>query len=271
MQRLTSGVVQVVPVSSFSVTRICEIAQTMAGTSISPVAHLYADDQLHGTLTVSGYGASVVVKSSHLKITDGIGRARRERRIPRQPKSVRRLVSDSTTGYMSFDAMKWLHDAGIPWAQITSAGDILAMSSPAREDAQLLRLQVQAKDDQAGIDIARFGGPAPPGGLASQHRDQTIRLGTRTCRRRHRSTLLARRSRPTSRPDAACRTAALRAYARECRPRSAIGVGPGCASIIDRAAGPGFGIRPWTRGHCSRPSCRAAGSAGAPIRAPAAT
>lgn len=121
----------------------------------SHVSDIYADTQLGDVLVASGYGVTVAVKAGQLVIVDGIGRSRRERRIPRQPRTVQRLTLLGHTGYVSLEAVRWLADAGIPWTQLDSDGRITATSGPCREDARLLRAQAYAPADDSGLRITR--------------------------------------------------------------------------------------------------------------------
>jgi CRISPR-associated endonuclease Cas1 len=123
----------------------------------STVAEIYADASLGDVLVASGYGVTISVRSGHLVIADGIGHHRRERRIPRLPRTVRRLTIVGHTGYMSLESVRWLADAGIPWAQLDISGEIIATSGrPAREDSRLLRAQANAMSSEIGIAITRY-------------------------------------------------------------------------------------------------------------------
>ena len=117
----------------------------------STVAPVYADTGLHDVLVASGYGVTLSVRNGHLVVTDGTGRARRERRVPRMPQTVKRLTVIGYTGYLSLEAVRWLSDVSVPWAQLDSEGRILATSGPARVDTKLLRAQATAE----GLEITR--------------------------------------------------------------------------------------------------------------------
>jgi CRISPR-associated endonuclease Cas1 len=126
----------------------------MAEPSISPVAGLFADDNTH-VIVADGYCVSIRVTSGHLHISDGIGRTRRERRIPRIPRTVERLVILSATGMITTDAIRWLADTGTPWVQLDLDGRTIAMSGPQRTDARLLRSQALAPGNESGLEVTR--------------------------------------------------------------------------------------------------------------------
>jgi CRISPR-associated endonuclease Cas1 len=132
----------------------------MATGTVSPVAAPYADGSTSGVIIASGYGVQITVKSGHLLVQDGLGRARRERRVPRVPRTVERLVILSSTGMITTEAIRWLADAGIPWVHLAHDGQTIATSGPQTQDARLIRAQSRccAGDslESVGLEITRY-------------------------------------------------------------------------------------------------------------------
>lgn len=64
-------------------------------------------------LVVDGFGVSLTVSRGHLVVRDGMGRNRRERRLPKAQRTVRRIVILGHTGHISLEAVRWCHDTGI--------------------------------------------------------------------------------------------------------------------------------------------------------------
>jgi CRISPR-associated endonuclease Cas1 len=106
---------------------------------------------------VDGLNVSVTVRRGELVIEDGIGRARRTRKIPRadaraqQPPGVSddwglaRLVILGNTGYVSLEALHWCADLGVAVVHIDRDGRLL-MSSPGQSgDARIRETQVYAQ------------------------------------------------------------------------------------------------------------------------------
>jgi CRISPR-associated endonuclease Cas1 len=124
------------------------------------IAGMFADASADGTVIVDGYGVSLGVSHAHLLISDGVGRSRRERRIPRIPKTVDRILILASTGMITFDAQRWMSDAGIPWVQLDREQNIMALSGSGMADARLLRAQgraCRAGDlESVGLEITRL-------------------------------------------------------------------------------------------------------------------
>src|SRR3954466_4710505 len=98
-----------------------------------------------GVLVMDGYGISLNVSRGHLIIRDGIGRHRRERRLPRAQRTVRRIVILGHTGHITLEAIRWCHDTGIALIQLDPDGPLLLTSTPpGRDDARLRRSQAAA-------------------------------------------------------------------------------------------------------------------------------
>jgi CRISPR-associated endonuclease Cas1 len=112
-----------------------------------------ADTTLPETLVISGYGIKVVVRDRHLVITGSGGQ---HHRIPRQPRTVRRLVILADSGYVTLEAQRWMSDAGIAWTHI-EAGQVTSLAPVTmNSDARILRAQVCAGTTPAGLEISRL-------------------------------------------------------------------------------------------------------------------
>ena len=107
-------------------------------------------------LVVDGFGVSLTVFNGHLLIKDGLGRHRRERRLPRAQRVVRRIVILGRTGHLSLDAVRWCADTGTGLVQVDVDGSVLLVAGPqGGDDARLRRAQAAAPNDASGIEIAK--------------------------------------------------------------------------------------------------------------------
>jgi CRISPR-associated endonuclease Cas1 len=104
----------------------------------------------------TGYGVRVRVSRGHLIIEDGIGADRRTTRYNRATGQLRRLVVVASTGYISFDAVRWMTDAGCALIQLDHTGRVLVTSAtPGNNQPALRRAQARAADDDVGVEISR--------------------------------------------------------------------------------------------------------------------
>ena len=108
-----------------------------------------------GIITAHGYGLKVRVERRHLTVEDGFGRQRRTRRFHRTDK-LRRLVIIGRSGYVTLDALRWLHDTRAAFLHVDASGELIAASVTAGPDfAALRRTQALAVDGPSGLEIAR--------------------------------------------------------------------------------------------------------------------
>src|SRR5262249_2324249 len=77
-----------------------------------------------GVIVLSGYGVSISVERGHLVLSDGIGNERRNGRFSRVNK-IKRLIVVGHSGFISFDAVRWLKDTGISFLQMDYDSNIL--------------------------------------------------------------------------------------------------------------------------------------------------
>jgi len=123
----------------------------------STVSNVFTRDTRHPSVLVAdGYGLNVHVHHGQLVVRDGIGRHRRERRLSRAERAVRRLVLLGHTGSVTLDAIRWCADVGIALVQIDTEGRVLMVgTNPSRADSRLLRAQAAAPSGEVGVVIAR--------------------------------------------------------------------------------------------------------------------
>ncbi len=104
----------------------------------------------------TGYGVRVHVSRGHLTIEDGIGADRQTTRYNRATGQLRRLIVVASTGYISFDAVRWMTDAGCALIQLDHTGRVLVTSAtPGNNHPVLRRAQALAVDQEVGLKISR--------------------------------------------------------------------------------------------------------------------
>lgn len=120
-------------------------------------------ERLYGTaqplspvIVVDGHGVSLSVSRGHLVIEDGIGQHRRERRIPRAQRTIRRIVVLATDGMLTLDATRWCVDLGVAVIQVERSGRVLLVAGAAGpDDARLRRAQACADPTHSRLPLAR--------------------------------------------------------------------------------------------------------------------
>ena len=109
-----------------------------------------------GIAVAHGYGLKIHVHHRHLIVEDGIGRDRRTRRYHRATGKLNRLVLIGRSGYITLDALRWLHDTGAALVHLDTNGELIAASVANGPDlAALRRAQALAATGPAGVEIAR--------------------------------------------------------------------------------------------------------------------
>ncbi len=110
-----------------------------------------------GVLVVDGYGIRLRVQHGHLLVSDGIGRQRRELRIPRPAVGLRRLVLYGHTGSLTLEAIRWLTDLEVGLVHVDADGKLLIASAGlGLDDPRLRRAQALAFGQPAGMAVARW-------------------------------------------------------------------------------------------------------------------
>ena len=103
-----------------------------------------------------GYGLKIYVHRGHLIVDDGIGSDRQTRRYHRVTSKLRRLVLIGHTGYITLDALRWLHDIGAALVHIDADGQLVTTSTASGPGhAALRREQALAATSRTGVEIAR--------------------------------------------------------------------------------------------------------------------
>ena len=109
-----------------------------------------------GIVVAYGYGLKINVARGHLVVEDGIGRERRTRRFHRASGAVKRLVVIGHTGYVTLDALRWLHEVRAAMFHIDADGRLLTTSTvPGRNIPALRRAQALSTMSETGVQVAR--------------------------------------------------------------------------------------------------------------------
>ena len=109
-----------------------------------------------GVLCLYGYGLRLAVERGHLIAEDGIAGERRIGRFARVGSGIRRVVVLGSSGTVSLDALRWLHETGAAFVQIAASGELIASGTPhALTDVRLRRAQAMSSVNTVGVDIAR--------------------------------------------------------------------------------------------------------------------
>lgn len=108
-----------------------------------------------GVCVVSGSGVKVAVRDGHLWVSDGEGWFRRERRFNRATSGLSRVVVTGQSGYVTVDALRWCHEAGVTVVTLGADRLTLAESPRGTLDARLLRVQAAPPDGLAAA-VARL-------------------------------------------------------------------------------------------------------------------
>ena len=109
-----------------------------------------------GVLSLSGYGLRVTVERGHLCIEDGIGDERRQARFSRVPRKFNRVVVLGHSGFITFEALRWIRDVGATFIQIDSDGQLIAAGCPSGlNEARLRRAQALASTNGVAVEISR--------------------------------------------------------------------------------------------------------------------
>jgi CRISPR-associated endonuclease Cas1 len=111
----------------------------------------------HTVALLTGYGVSLTVDHSALVLRDGIANQRRQTRIHRGQRTLKRIVVLSATGNLSLAALRWCADVGIAVACIDpTTEDVLLVCAPrAHDDPRIRRAQALAGDTPLGLNLAK--------------------------------------------------------------------------------------------------------------------
>lgn len=117
---------------------------------------VFSRDSSGAVIVMDGFGVSLTVSRGHLVVADGLGKRRRERRLPRSEREVRRIVIIGHTGHVTLEAIRWCHDLNIAIVHLDTDGTtLLAAGIAGQDDARRRRAQAAAPAGSVGLEIAR--------------------------------------------------------------------------------------------------------------------
>jgi CRISPR-associated endonuclease Cas1 len=129
---------------------------TRAGASKMESPHVRTIPVVQGVASLTGFGISVTVDRGQLVLSDGTGRDHRVARLARPTSGLKRLVVRGRGGYITFDALAWLHGVGAGLVQIGYDGELIAaIGRQGLNDARLRRAQALAPWNGVGPAITR--------------------------------------------------------------------------------------------------------------------
>jgi CRISPR-associated protein Cas1 len=103
-------------------------------------------------LTISNPGTKIYVRGSYLVISSGDSFFR----FRRSDCAVKRLIVTRPDGFITFPAIKWLHDIGVSFLQLDWDGTALIATSPRVKDLPAIRrAQAFASENDLGLAITR--------------------------------------------------------------------------------------------------------------------
>lgn len=107
--------------------------------------------------TVVGYGVKIFVERGHLVVEDGIADDRRQRRFHRATGGLKRLVVIGHSGFVTFEALRWISDVGAVFVQVDGDSNLIAssVSQWTSSERRLRRAQVLAAESDVGISLLR--------------------------------------------------------------------------------------------------------------------
>ena len=76
-----------------------------------------------------------------------LGRQRREGRFAKAPSRIKRLLVMAETGFVSFEALRWLRDIKAAFIHLDHDASIVTASVAALDDARLRRAQALIAED----------------------------------------------------------------------------------------------------------------------------
>ncbi len=109
----------------------------------------------NGIIMLGGYGIRVSIDRRHLLLADGVGRQRREGRFAKAPSRIKRLLVMAETGFVSFEALRWLRDIKAAFIHLDHDASIVTASVAALDDARLRRAQALLPNTEHRLAIGR--------------------------------------------------------------------------------------------------------------------
>jgi len=109
-----------------------------------------------GVLMLRGYALRLRVERGHLVIEDESLGVRRQTRLSRIDREVRRLIVIGSSGAITLDAIKWLDGVGLPLLHLHPDGRVLMVAaSSAAHRPPVRRAQALAGTNEVGLQISR--------------------------------------------------------------------------------------------------------------------
>jgi CRISPR-associated protein Cas1 len=109
----------------------------------------------NGVIVLGGYGVRIAVDRRHLSVADGVGRNRREGRFAKATTRLKRLLVIAQTGFVTLEALRWLHDASAAFIQLDHDASILTASARSLDDARVRRAQGLLPSTEHGPTLAK--------------------------------------------------------------------------------------------------------------------
>ena len=109
-----------------------------------------------GVLVLNGWGIGIKVEAGHLLLHDGIADERRTIRLPRVNHGLKRLVLIGSDGFVTFEALRWISDAGASFLMLDRRGKVLVVTGPVTpSDSKLRRAQALALGNGTALKISK--------------------------------------------------------------------------------------------------------------------
>jgi len=110
----------------------------------------------NGVLSIWGFGVRLQIQNGQLCAEWGIGRDRQSICLPRVNRNLKRIVIIGSSGFATFDAIRWVSDIGASLFFLDRRGKLLFASTPtAPSDVRLRRAQCLALENGTALKIAR--------------------------------------------------------------------------------------------------------------------
>jgi CRISPR/Cas system-associated endonuclease Cas1 len=111
----------------------------------------------NGVLVLSGYAVAIRVEDETLRLRDGFRNAVTELSFDRAHCPISRLISIQGGGYITFDAVRWLHDIGAVIVHQNYDGTPLLVSAPRHTVSATLRRKqaLLTADNPLGASIVQ--------------------------------------------------------------------------------------------------------------------
>ena len=127
------------------------------------VASIYTRQAADTRVMVAhGYGVRVGTWNGQLEVSDGIGKHRRTRKIPKADRQLQRLVITGSEGYVTLSALRWASEHDLSITVLDGAGELVANHVPGSAPVSVSQLRTQALSgpgaplEPKGIEVAQY-------------------------------------------------------------------------------------------------------------------